>query len=164
MKFCLRCASQLIKQEIDGTPKEACSFNGCGFVNWENPIPVVAGLVKLENSYVLARNSEWPREVFSVITGFMEKGESPEEAVSRELKEELGCYCGSLEFIGHFKFSRNNQLIIAYHVEAKGVLSLSSEIAEVRLVSEGELLQYDFGKLQLTSEIVRSWARSEKHA
>jgi len=164
MRFCPDCGSQLIKQEIDGIHKEVCGFEGCGFVNWDNPVPVVAGLVQFGNNYVLARNAEWPREMFSVITGFMEKGEAPKESISRELKEELGYSCGAIRFIGHFSFPQNNQLIIAYHLEAKGVLSLSAEIAEVKVVSREELLQYDFGKLQLTNEIIRSWARSEKHA
>lgn len=164
MKFCPNCASRLIKKEVDGSQKGVCASEGCGFVNWNNPIPVVAGLVQLGNNYVLARNAEWPSDIFSVITGFMEKGETPEESISRELKEELGYSCEALRFIGHFSFPRNNQLIIAYHVEAKGVLSLSEEIAEVKVVSMGELLQYDFGQLQLTSEILRSWARGEKHA
>ncbi|MCF6322739.1 MAG: NUDIX domain-containing protein [Gammaproteobacteria bacterium] len=161
MKFCPNCASQLIKQEIDGAYKNVCVSDGCDFVNWNNPVPVVAGLVQLGNNYVLARNSEWPKEVFSVITGFMEKNETPEESISRELKEELGYACMSLKFIGHFKFPKNNQLIIAYHLEAKGALSLSTEIAEIKVVSREALFQYDFGKFQLTSEIISSWARSE---
>jgi NADH pyrophosphatase NudC (nudix superfamily) len=164
MKFCPNCAGTLITQKISNSERAVCSDKQCGFVNWDNPIPVVAGLVQLGDSYVLARNAEWPKDMFSVITGFIEKGETPEESITRELEEELGYACEGVRFIGHFKFPQMNQLIIAYHVKARGELSLSSEIAEVKVVSNKELLQYNFGKLQLTKEIVSSWDRSEKHA
>lgn len=161
MKFCPNCAGTLTTQNIGNSDKAVCADKACGFVNWDNPIPVVAGLVQLGNNYVLARNAEWPKGMFSVITGFIEKGETPEESIARELKEELGYACDGVRFIGHFNFPQMNQLIIGYHVEAKGVLSLSTEIAEVKVISKEELLQYNFGKLQLTKEIISSWARSE---
>jgi NAD+ diphosphatase len=94
-----------------------------------------------------------------MITGFVEEGERPEDAVVREVAEELGLRAETTTFVGHFSLLERNQLIIAYGVAASGVPRLSSEIAELKTVSKGELVRYDFGPLQLTSEIVAAWLR-----
>jgi NAD+ diphosphatase len=124
-------------------------------------VPVVAGLVHLGGQYILARNSAWPHGLFSVISGFLEKGELPEHAIVRETKEELGLTAGDCKFIGHFELPENNQLIIAFAVEACGRLWLSEEIAEVTLVSHEKIAKFDFGHLELTRRIVLRWLEIE---
>jgi NADH pyrophosphatase NudC (nudix superfamily) len=133
-------------------------------VHWNNPIPVVAGLVRLSDSYVLARNASWPANVFSLLTGFLENGESPDEAVVREVQEEIGVRAESPRFFGHFPLPQFNQLIIAYELHATGKPVLSDEIAEVKLVSPIELASYDFGPLRLTHEIVSRWLKEGRRA
>lgn len=96
-----------------------------------NPVPVVAGLVRLSDNYVLARNTSWPANIFSLLTGVLENGESPEAAAVRETHEELGVRAQTTRFIGHFPLPQLNQLIIAYELRATGELVLGDEIAEV---------------------------------
>jgi len=156
--FCPHCAARLENREIDGRSRLACA--ACDYVNWNNPTPVVAGLVQLidQNSqgeiYVLARNAAWPTGMFSLITGFLEAGEQPEQAIAREAQEELGVHCREARFLGHFALPRFNQLIIAYHLSATGPLAPGAEIAETRLLGREALAAYDFGQLELTTHIV----------
>jgi NAD+ diphosphatase len=157
MKYCPLCRSELRQRDIDGRIRLGCSATECRFVHWGNPIPVVASLVRLADSYVLARNANWPAGLFSVLTGFIENGEAPESAAARETLEELGVRARSTHLIGHFPLAQLNQLIIAYEVRAAGELTLGDEIAEVKVVSPTELATVDFGPLRLTSEIVSSW-------
>jgi ADP-ribose pyrophosphatase YjhB (NUDIX family) len=117
-------------------------------------------LVRLSDSYVLARNANWPAGLFSFLTGFIETGEAPESAAVRETQEELGVRARS----GHFPLARLNQLVIAYEVHAAGDLTLGDEIAEVKVVSPTELAGFDFGPLSLTSEIVSSWLQRGRRA
>ena len=133
-------------------------------MHWDNPIPVVASLVRLSDSYVLARNANWPVGLFSFLTGFIEKGEAPESAAVRETQEELGVRARSAHLIGHFPLAQLNQLVIAYEVRAAGALTLGDEIAEVKVVSRTELATFDFGPLTLTSEIVSFWLQGERRA
>jgi NADH pyrophosphatase NudC (nudix superfamily) len=101
--------------------------------------------------------------MFSVLTGFLEEGESPEAAVVREIREELGVETESVEFIGHFPLPKLNQLIIAYVLRTTGALALDHEIAEVKIVSSDELASFDFGPLELTREIVSRWQARLQH-
>jgi NADH pyrophosphatase NudC (nudix superfamily) len=121
-------------------------------------------LVRLSDSYVLARNANWPAGLFSFLTGFIETGEAPESAAVRETQEELGVRARSVHLIGHFPLARLNQLVIAYEVHAAGDLTLGDEIAEVKVVSPTELAGFDFGPLSLTSEIVSSWLQRGRRA
>ena len=93
----------------------ACSA-GCGFVHYDNPTPVVAAVVEHEGQVVLARNRAWPRTFYGLITGFLEREESPEQCVVREVKEELNLDAAAPTLIGVYAFERMNQVIIAYHV------------------------------------------------
>ena len=154
MNFCPKCKESIAPRQIDGVERLACSSLSCGFVFWGNPTPVAAGLVFHEGKFLLARNAQWPSGMYSLITGFVEKGELPEETISREAQEELGLTVESIRFIGHFSLQRYNQLLIAYVVQAKGELSLNHEISETLGISRAELREFDFGPLDLTAEIV----------
>jgi NADH pyrophosphatase NudC (nudix superfamily) len=107
----------------------------------------------------LARGAAWPDGLFSLLTGFLEEGESPESAVVREVGEELGLGVKRTDFIGHFPLRELNQLVIAYACHGEGILKPNHEISETRILSRSELVEYDFGPLELTREIVAHWLR-----
>ncbi len=95
--------------------------------------------------------------MFSLITGFLEAGESPESAILRETEEELGLTGHECKFIGHFALAEFNQLIIAFAVETYGNLKLNEEITEVKLLAHDQLATFDFGGLELTNTVVSRW-------
>lgn len=142
---------------MDGVERRVCETSRCGFVHWNNPVPVVAALVQYGNQIVLARNVLWPEGRFSLVTGYLEMGESPESAVVREVKEELGLDSHVQELIGCYVLSEKNQVILAYGVVASGQLSLGDEIADFRLLSRDELSAWSFGPLSLSATIVKQW-------
>lgn len=160
MKYCPVCASPLVLRVLDEIERLACSAPHCQFVHWDNPVPVVAALVQYRDQIILARNAQWPGPVFSLITGYLERGETPEQAVLREVQEELGLQGKTNAFIGHYSAFKKNQLILAYWVQAQGELKLGKEIAEVRLLTNIELGLYDFGELQITAQIVNDALRN----
>lgn len=156
MNYCPRCASPLAEHHHDGRDRLVCGA-ACGFVHWNNPTPVAAALVKLGERYVIARNAAWPAHWFSLISGFLEAGESPEAAIVRETREELGLEVDRVHFIAHHPFVPMNQLMICYVVEARGELVLDAELAEVMTLSEDELRRHDFGELKLPMAVTRRW-------
>ncbi|MHB8258596.1 MAG: NUDIX domain-containing protein [Acidiferrobacterales bacterium] len=126
-------------------------------MHWDNPVPVVAALVQYQDKIVLARNARWPEGMFSLVTGYLERNETPENAVVREVKEELGLDGRIQEFIGCYSFIEKNQILLAHSVVATGELATTREIAEVRLLSRDELKHWPFGRLALTSAMVTQW-------
>lgn len=157
MKYCPECGDTLEVRRIDGVERLACVAPECAFVHWDNPIPVVAALIEYQDRIVLARNSQWPDGMFSLVTGYLERNETAEQAVLREVKEELGLDGKIREFIGCYSFVDKNQIILAHWVLATGELKTGAEISEVRLLSREELKRWQFGPLALTSVIVRHW-------
>jgi NAD+ diphosphatase len=157
MKYCPECAGALELRHIDGVERKACVSPECSFVHWDNPVPVVAALVQYQGKIVLARNSQWPDGMFSLVTGYLERNETPEEATVREVKEELGLDGKVQEFIGCCSFIKKNQIILAHWVVATGELTTGNEITEVKLLSREELKLWQFGRLALTSTIAKQW-------
>lgn len=131
--FCPTCQGELGQGEEGYI---ACLNKTCSFVHYQNPTPVVAAVIEYKDGNVLlAHNAKWPPKIFALVTGFLEKHENPEEAVLREVKEEVGLDAELRGFLGHYMFKKMNQLIIAYHVYADGEVVLDDpEIDEVKVV------------------------------
>ena len=120
----------------DGGEKLRLRCSGCDWTHWNNPTPVLAAIVECSDKdglVLLARNAAWPGRMFALITGFMEAGETPEEGIAREIKEETDLDVDSLKLVGVYDFQRMNQIIVAYHAVAHGEVTLSPELAEYRL-------------------------------
>ena len=71
----------------------------------------------------------WPESWYGLVTGFLERGEEPEAAALRELHEELGLEGRVVAPIGVYTFPERNELILAYHIEARGEVRLGTELA-----------------------------------
>ena len=159
--FCPCCATPLalIAVEEDGGPKERLRCPACGFTHWNNPTPVLAAIVEYRGQVLLARNAAWPGKMFALITGFMEAGETPQEGIARELKEETNLDAAALDLVGVYDFQRMNQVIIAYHVVAEGQVRLSPELADYRLYDLPDLKCWPAG----TGYALADWLRSRGH-
>ena len=115
--FCPSCATplQLLSKLEDGGEKLRLRCSGCDWTHWNNPTPVLAAIVEWSDKdglVLLARNAAWPGRMFALITGFMEAGETPEEGIAREIKEETDLDVDSLKLVGVYDFQRMNQVIV----------------------------------------------------
>lgn len=158
LKFCPRCATALVTEMRGGQDRRLCPDAGCGFVFWDNPAPVVAAIVEYGDEVVLVRNVGWPETWYGLVTGFLEAGETCEEAVLREVAEEVGLRARIGSFIGIYPFFRMNQLIMAWHVVAEQtpIRIDPVEIADYRRVPITEVQPWDAG----TGHALRDWLRS----
>jgi len=157
MKFCPKCGSDLHTKLIDGAKRDVCTNPECKFTFWNNPVPVVAALINYKDEYIVARNAKWPKGIFSVITGYLEQNESPEDAVLREVSEELGLTGNIKQHIGNYIFKEKNQVILCYEVVATGKIKVDAELAEIKQLTEKELADYDFSPLYITERIISDW-------
>ena len=160
-RFCPACATPLamIAAEEDGGAKERLRCPACGFTHWNNPTPVLAAVIEYEGKVLLARNAAWTHKMYALITGFMEAGETPEEGITREVKEETNLEVRSLELLGVWDFQRMNQVIIAYHARAEGEVRLSPELADYRLFELDQVRCWPAG----TGFALAKWLRSRGH-
>ena len=159
-RFCPVCATELVMRAdsatgADGDKARLACPDG-HWTHWDNPVPVLAALVELEGRILLARNAAWGPKNFALITGFMERGETPEQGIQRELHEETGLLTDTISLIGVYEFIRKNELIIAYHVRASGEVRLSPELVEYRLVSPEKLRPWRAG----TGYAMADWMRA----
>lgn len=134
LQYCPLCARPLVTRPVDGFDRQACPDPACGWVHWNNPLPVVAGLVEHEGRVLLIQNKGWPPDWWGLVTGFLERGESPETGVLREVREELGLMAELKSLIGAYGFARQNQVIIAYHLVAQGPYAPGEELVGVKPV------------------------------
>jgi NADH pyrophosphatase NudC (nudix superfamily) len=142
-RYCPICATELTRAVHAERERSACI--SCGWVHWDNPAPVVAALIELDGRILLARNRAWPEKMFALVTGFVERDETPLAAVQREVLEETGLATRASTLIGVYEFMRKNELIIAYHVEAEGEVRLGEELADYRLIDPPKLRPWPLG-------------------
>ena len=163
-RYCPTCAHELalIEQLEDGGPKARLRCAACGFTHWNNPTPVLAAVVECtdrDGQILLARNAAWRGRRFALITGFMEAGETPEAGIAREVAEETALTVDALALIGVYDFQRMNQIIIAYHAQARGEVRLSPELAEYKLFTPQNVKCWASG----TGQALADWLRSRGH-
>jgi NADH pyrophosphatase NudC (nudix superfamily) len=159
-RFCPCCASPLAPRAVsgDGGPVDrlACPAESCGYVRWDNPTPAVGAIVEHDGEIILARNAGWPAGFFALVTGYLEACEDPVKAVAREVKEELDLDVVETNLVGNYIFERKNEVMLCYHVVARGTVKLSDELAEYRRYKPAELKPWK----RATGLAVAAWMRS----
>ena len=157
--YCPICATPLSKQQVNGENRRACANASCDYVEWNNPTPVVAAIAQTGNSVVLVQAIGWPKDWFGLVTGFHESGETAEEGVVREVKEELGLDCQVESLVGVYSFFQMNQVIIAYHVLLdKGDIVLdATELVDYKKIPIEELQPWPSG----TGKAVQDWLKTK---
>jgi NADH pyrophosphatase NudC (nudix superfamily) len=91
---------------------------------------------------LLARNRRWPERRVSILAGFVEPGESAEQAVAREVQEETGIAVTRVRYAGSQPWPMPQSLMLGFRAAASGDLELrvdDDEIAEAHWYSREEL-------------------------
>lgn len=157
MNYCPQCASPLAEVLVDDEIRSGCPDRACGFVHFNNPVPVVAMIVEVDGGVVLAHNVSWPKKFYSIITGFLEAGEDPAECARRETREELNLHALETSLVGVYPFPHQNQVIIAYHVKAAGEIALNQELDDYKIVPVEQLKGWDMG----TGLAINDWLAAQ---
>ena len=102
---------------------------------------VIMAVVDADERLLLGRQQRWPPRRFSTLAGFVEPGESLEQAVRREVAEEVGVDVGALRYLGSQPWPFPSSLMLAFVASARTtVLRVDGdEIAEARWVSRAQL-------------------------
>ena len=132
-RFCTRCGARL----VPGTAEEETSLvcPECGNTVYPRIEPCIIVLVKRGNDILLALHNRRNAQYYSCLAGFMEAGESAEQAVRREIMEETGITVRNIRYFGSQSWPFPSQLMLGFTAEY--------ESGEIR-IQESELQRADW--------------------
>ncbi|TMI86859.1 MAG: NUDIX hydrolase [Bacillati bacterium ANGP1] len=88
---CLRCGTPLRRAREAGRTRPVLTCPRCGWIHWNNPAPTASVLILRRGRVLLIRRAFAPaRGLWDIPGGFIEPGETAEQAARREAREELG--------------------------------------------------------------------------
>lgn len=79
--------------------------------------PCVIGLVTKGEQLLLAKNSKFTRDMYSVLAGFIEPGENAEQAFRREVKEEVGIDISNIRYVKSQSWPFPSQLMLGFFAD-----------------------------------------------
>ncbi|XP_075072670.1 NAD(P)H pyrophosphatase NUDT13, mitochondrial [Mixophyes fleayi] len=134
-------SGQLTQKNLSGS-KRVCRSNG--MIYYPQMTPVVITLVSSRNRCLLAHQESFPAGMYTALAGFCEIGETVEEAVRREVAEEVGLVVDALRYSGsqHWPFP-NSSLMVACQatVKAEELVINRAEIEDARWFSLEEVIE-----------------------
>jgi NAD+ diphosphatase len=115
-RFCGRCGAETVL-----SPTElAKECPRCGMQFYPRLSPAVIVLVRRGDEVLLARSPGFPPGMYSVLAGFVEPGESIEETIKRELREEVGVEVSNVRYFGSQPWPFPNSLMIGFTADYAG--------------------------------------------
>jgi NAD+ diphosphatase len=133
-----------------------CTSSECGAEFFPRIDPAIIVLVSDGDQVLLGRQSSWPPGRYSALAGFVEAGESLEDAVQREVQEETGVRVQQLRYFASQPWPFPSSLMLGFHaVAARAPLRLDGELEDARWYNAGELAAAAPGMLPPRHTIAR---------
>lgn len=110
VQYCSTCGNPLSK--VLNVMEKKCT--SCSSSFFPNLSPAIMVLIQKDRQVLLARSPHFKPDIYSVIAGFIDIGESAEEAVHREVKEEVGIEISQLAYFGSQSWPFPNSFMIAF--------------------------------------------------
>jgi NAD+ diphosphatase len=125
--FCGRCGVRMEPQQTERAKK--CPQ--CGLLHFPRLAPAIIVLVERGDKLLLARSRRFASGMYSVLAGFVEPGESLEETVVREVREEVGISTKDIRYFGSQPWPFPHSLMIGFTATyADGELAIDGEEIE----------------------------------
>lgn len=136
-QYCGRCGNRM---ELD-INERAMRCRPCGTINFPRIAPCVIVLVTRGEELLLARNVNFPGPMYSTLAGFIEAGETAEETLAREVREEVGVEIRNIRYFQSQSWPFPNQLMLGFFAEHAGgdIVCDQVEIADARWFHHREL-------------------------
>ncbi|MEM7410081.1 MAG: NAD(+) diphosphatase [Myxococcota bacterium] len=154
---------------VQGGAQRVCV--DCGAEHFPRTDPVAIAVVVRDDQCLLGRGPGWPEGMFSALAGFVEAGESLEEAVRREVFEEAGVRVGAVDYLHYQPWPFPSSLMLGCVAEAETTeLQVDEvELAEARWFSKQALRDAIDGKpsevgvpppMAIAHHLIRHWVHT----
>jgi len=157
-QFCGRCGERTEYKE--GVRAKECPR--CGLISFPRISPAVIVAVERDEKLLLARANRFPTAFYSVLAGFVEPGETLEETVAREVKEEVGLELTNIRYFGSQPWPFPDSLMIGFTAQYAGgeICIDETEIVEAGWFGPDELPLLP-GKISIARQLIDSFL--ERH-
>jgi NAD+ diphosphatase len=115
-RFCGRCGTPT--NDKPGERAKLCP--ACGYVAYPRISPAMMVLVTRDREVLLARANRFPNAMYSALAGFVEPGETIEDCIHREVREEVGIDVKDLQYFASQSWAFPHSLMIAYTARYAG--------------------------------------------
>lgn len=144
--FCPLCGVSLEVGMIEGKQRRYCPH--CDFIDYKNPLPVALAIAVKDKKFLLIKRGLAPKKgMWASPSGFIEVGETPEDACLRELEEETGASGQIVRLLSAVRVADTevygDMLILEYLVKVvDDNLIPGDEVEEARFFDIEELPDY----------------------
>ena len=160
---CPRCGALTALSSAGHT--RVCAVDGSE--HFPRTDPAVIMLVHDDERILLASGTRWPENRVSILAGFVEAGESLEQAVAREVREEVGVTVGDCRYLGSQPWPLPRSLMLGFFARADGGQELridGDEIrsarwytrAELKAATEAEEIFLP-GRVSIARQLIERW-------
>ncbi|MGH8042260.1 MAG: NAD(+) diphosphatase [Rudaea sp.] len=138
-RYCPACAAPL--QREAGGHRARCTNPQCGIEQFPRTDPAIIVIVGDGRRCLLGRGPSWPERRYSTLAGFVEPGETLEDAVRREVFEEAGVRVGECDYHSSQPWPFPASIMLGFTAQAQDTtIRLGSELAEARWFEADELV------------------------
>jgi NAD+ diphosphatase len=158
-RYCGKCGTRT-QQKPD---ERALICPDCHRVVFPNINPAVIVAIISDHKILLARNTNFPGNWFSLIAGYVDIGESLEEALIREVKEEVGLEIKNIRYYKSQPWPLSGSMMIGFVAEADDSVPINAdkkEIAEAAWFARGELPKHSSG-ISIAGEMIGKFEKGE---
>jgi len=158
-RFCPACAEPL--HALDGWGK---TCPGCGHSLYPPVSPAAIVLIHDgADGVLLTSKSGWGKR-YSLVAGFVEPGETLEQCVAREVREEVGVEVGDIRYIGSQPWPFPHQLMVGFMARYQGgeVVIDANELADARWFTRGALPELP-PPFSIARQIIELWRNGSNH-
>lgn len=140
-RFCGACGTRV----EPAASERALACPACGLIQYPTIAPAIIVAITDGSEILLARNAHGVFRHFSLIAGYVEVGETLEQAVRREIMEEVGLRVRDIRYLGSQPWGLSQSMMIGFHATldgARDVVLQESELADARWFTADHLPEH----------------------
>ena len=159
-QYCGRCGNKT--DLTQGTFERLCKH--CSIFFYPRISPSIIVLIQKGDFILMARGHHFIPEMYGLIAGFIEVGENVEEAIHREIMEEVGIKVKNINYVGSQPWPFPDSLMLAFTADhASGEIVINStEIEDADWYHFNNLPKHSFSKISITRKLITDFVHRRK--